>query len=248
MKSFATFGLLALAHLALGAPVGMDGSNAAGTQALDRRAVVDHDSLSPLAQTVQAGAVGEAIARFSPKLRIASGCEPYTAVDANGNVSGGVKPGGRDRTNCGDPYRGQTYARAGTVQGKFCIMYSWYMPKDQPRSDTIGAHRHDWENVVVCTDAAMQTVTNGAASGHGKYKKTTSVPLDGTNVKVEYFTNFPTNHELQFTDDTRGFTKPIMDWDAMPQAMRDALNTADFGAASVPFKDSSFMSNLNNAQ
>ncbi|KAI6360717.1 hypothetical protein MCOR25_006667 [Pyricularia grisea] len=248
MKSFTIFGLLVLAKLAVAFPVETDGSKVSSVHTLDRRAIVNHDSLSPLAQTVQAGAIGDAIARFSPKIRIASGCEPYTAVDANGNISGGLKPGGKPKSNCGDPYRGQTYSRAGTVQGKFCIMYSWYMPKDQPRDDTIGAHRHDWENVVICTDSSMNTITNGAASGHGKYKKTTSVPLDGTNVLVEYFTNFPTNHELQFTSDTRGYTKPIMDWDAMPQAMRDALNNADFGAATVPFKDSTFMDNLNGAQ
>ncbi|KAH8841743.1 hypothetical protein MCOR27_006813 [Pyricularia oryzae] len=247
MKSFATI-ILALANLAVGFPVESDGTNASSRHALNRRAIVNHDSLSPDPQTVQGGAIGAAIARFSPKIRIASGCEPYTAVDDQGNISGGLKPGGGERSNCGDPYRGQTYARAGTVQGKLCIMYSWYMPKDQPRSDTIGAHRHDWENIVVCTDPTMTTLTNGAASGHGKYKKTTSVPTDGTNVLCEYFTNFPTNHELQFTGDTRGYTKPIMDWDAMPAAMRSALQNADFGAATVPFKDGTFMDNLNNAQ
>ena len=69
---------------------------------------------------------------------------------------------------------------------------------------------------------------------------------DGTTVKVEYFTTFPTNHELQFTN-TLGKDLPLIDWDTMTQAMRDALSNTDFGSANVPFKDSNFVNNLNKA-
>lgn len=64
---------LTLAGAALGSP-------------LNRRDVVSHDALSPIAQRVQSGANGEAIARFNPKLHIASGCQAYTAVDDEGNT------------------------------------------------------------------------------------------------------------------------------------------------------------------
>lgn len=53
---------------------------------LEKRDVVAHDSLNPIATRVQSGAAGEAIAKFNPKLHIASGCQPYTAVDDAGNT------------------------------------------------------------------------------------------------------------------------------------------------------------------
>lgn len=124
-------------------------------------------------------------------------------------------------------------------------MYSWYMPKDQLADGvSVGAHRHDWENIVVWIgDTANPSVQGGAASGHGEFKKTTSALPGGDSPQVEYFAQFPTNHELQFTD-TVGVTYQISDWDAMPDAARQALQDTDFGSANVPFKDGSFESNL----
>lgn len=66
---------LTLASAVLGTPL-----------SLNRRAVVAHDSLNPIAQRVQSGVNGEAIARFNPALHIASGCQAYTAVDDEGNT------------------------------------------------------------------------------------------------------------------------------------------------------------------
>lgn len=71
------FSTLALAGVALGAPL---------SPALEPRASVNHDSLNPIATRVQTGTNGAAITRFNPKLHIASGCQPYTAVDDAGNT------------------------------------------------------------------------------------------------------------------------------------------------------------------
>lgn len=70
--------------------------------------------------------------------------------------------------------------------------------------------------------------------------------MEGNSPKVEYFTTFPTNHELQFTD-TVGKTYPISDWDAMPQAAKTALQDTNFGSANVPFKDGNFESKVREA-
>ncbi|RXG50670.1 hypothetical protein VDGE_06993 [Verticillium dahliae] len=212
------------------------------------RAVVPHDSLNPVTQRVQTGAIGDAIAKFNPLLHIANGCQPYTAVNDAGDTSGGLQDSGNISAGCRDQSKGQTYARAKVVNGQLAIMYSFYMPKDQPIAGNVaGGHRHDWENIVVFVDDpaanAAPGLLGGAASGHGEYKKTATPDREGDSVKVEYFTTFPTNHELQFTA-TTGKTYPISDWDAMPQAARDALETTDFGSANVPFKDANFDSNL----
>ena len=127
-------------------------------------------------------------------------------------------------------------------------MYAWYMPKDMPNDGvSTGAHRHDWENVVIFVDSLESgKLVSAAASGHGSYKKTNAPPSEGDRPKVEYFTNFPTNHELQFTD-TLGRDLALVDWDAIPQAARDGLTAADFGKATVPFKDDTFDGNLDKA-
>lgn len=140
--------------------------------------------------------------------------------------------------------------RGGWLNGRYGIMYAWYMPKDMPTSGvSTGAHRHDWENVVVWVDnpaVASPRLLGAAASGHGKYKKTTSPSREGERPKVEYFTSFPTNHELQFTG-TLGRDLSLIAWESMPEAARKGLEEADFGKATVPFKESTFKGNLEKA-
>lgn len=124
------------------------------------------------------------------------------------------------------------------------------MPKDMPNSGvSTGAHRHDWENVVIWVNNPANdnpTLLGGAASGHGSYKKTNNPQRVGDRPKVEYFTNFPTNHELQFTD-TLGRDLPLIAWESLPEAARRGLESAEFGKATVPFKDSTFQENLEKA-
>ncbi|KAF9870607.1 necrosis- and ethylene-inducing protein [Colletotrichum karsti] len=241
MVSFTFSTVLALAAAVSSAP----------TERLQSRAVVAHDSIQPVAQRIQTGGNGKLIETFNPLLHIAHGCQPYPAVADNGDTSGGLQDTGSATGGCRDQAKGQTYARAGVVDGKTCIMYSWYFPKDHPTSgDVAGGHRHDWENIVVCVDdpaAATPKITAAGASSHSGYSKVGGAPkMDGNSPKVEYFTTFPTNHELQFTD-TKGKTYPISDWDAMPDAAKTALQNADFGKANVPFKDGSFESKVREA-
>ncbi|WYZ42361.1 hypothetical protein EsH8_VI_000060 [Colletotrichum jinshuiense] len=241
MVSFKVSSIMALAAAVTAAP----------TELLQSRATVAHDSISPVAQRIQSGGLGKVIETFNPLLHIAHGCQPYPAVADNGDISGGLQDSGSSTGGCRDQSKGQTYARAGTVDGKTVIMYAWYFPKDQPLDgNTAGGHRHDWENIVISIDdpnAATPKVTGGAASSHSGYSKANGVPqMEGNSPKVEYFTSFPTNHELQFTA-TTGKTYPISDWDAMPAAAKTALQDANFGSANVPFKDGSFESKAREA-
>lgn len=183
--------------------------------------------------------------------------------------SGGLQDSGSSTGGCRDQSKGQTYVRAAWHNGRFGIMYAWYWPKDQPNDGNVaGGHRHDWENVVVWVDDpgkpspplplptqtqltpllanATPTLIGAAASGHGDYKKTDNPQREGDRPTVEYFTNFPTNHELQFKT-SPGKDYPMIDWDVLSEPARSALQNADFGSASVPFKDGSFESNLEKA-
>ncbi|KAG8167860.1 hypothetical protein KVR01_003549 [Diaporthe batatas] len=175
------------------------------------------------------------------------GARATVAHDSIAPVEERIKTGDLGNTN-----KGQTYARAGTVDGKPVVMYAWYMPKDQPLDgDTAGGHRHDWENIVIQVDdpkSKTPKIVAAAASSHGGYSKAAggAPPMQGNGPKVEYFTSFPTNHELQFTD-TVGKTYPISDWDAMPQPAQRALQDTSFGSANVPFKDGNFESKVREA-
>ncbi|KXJ91091.1 necrosis inducing protein [Microdochium bolleyi] len=225
---------------------------AAGVQAapvtqLDSRAVIDHDAVVGFPQTVPSGAVGNAYLKFKPWLKVDGGCVPFPAVDAAGNTGAGLKTSGGASSGCSKNL-GQVYARGGQYNGRYAIMYGWYFPKDSP-SPGLG-HRHDWESAIVWLDdvnKAEPQILALSTSGHGKFETITSgLPLSGTRPKIRYYSNWPVNHQMGTTD-TQGGEQPLIAWESLTQAARDALQNTDFGSANVPFRDPNFADNLRNA-
>lgn len=198
-------------------------NEATGSQAL----VVDHDTIQGFAESASATELA-----FKPTLKVFAGCVPHVAVDQWGNTSGGLQASGGASSGCSKSV-GQVYSRMAHYYGMCAVMYSWYFPKDK----WISGHRHDWENIVVwlsdCKPDAQ--VVSVSYSGHGQYTKDTSPPLDGTHPKVRYASNGIMNHQLWATDEMGG-TQPLVSWESLTQAARDALSTTDFGSANVPFK------------
>lgn len=138
------------------------------------------------------------------------------------------------------------YARAGTYNNAFAIMYSWYMPKDSPSSGL--GHRHDWENVVVWLSGASSSASlrGVAISAHGDYQKTSAPQLDGSRPKIGYISYYPVNHQLISTAD-KGGEQPLIAWESLTQAARTAIETTDFGDATPSFRDANFQSYLASA-
>lgn len=122
---------------------------------------------------------------------------------------------------------------------------SRYMPKDEP-SDGLG-HRHDWENAVVflSENSSDATFVAMVVSEHGGYVTGTAT-FDGTHPYVGYISYWPVDHTLIFTT-TEGGTQPLIAWEDLTDAARDALDTTDFGDATASFKDSNFQSYLADA-
>ncbi|KAJ5043143.1 uncharacterized protein L3040_004526 [Drepanopeziza brunnea f. sp. 'multigermtubi'] len=230
------------------------GTSASPTRDLSARTnikYVKHDSLIPFLNTLPADKEqADIIRKFNPTLHVTHGCQVMTAVNDKGEISSGLQDSGSPNGGCRWTDRGQTYVRTANYKEIFAIMYAWYWPKDHPNAGNVaGGHRHDWESVVVwlstnCTDDAK--LLGASASGHGQYKKNTDPPKVGDSVEIEYFTNFPMNHELRFTT-TAGWYFNLLEWHTMPAVTREALQNADFGAANVPFKDGNFESNLDKA-
>ncbi|KAF7188964.1 NLP effector protein 10 [Pseudocercospora fuligena] len=215
--------------------------------------VVNHDSMRYLPESVRSGNPGTVITNYEPYIHIAHGCRPYPAVDQSGNVNGGLQNSGSPSGGCNDGTNQQTYVRAKMFDGRFAMMFAWYFPKDQISAGGANAgHRHDWESVVCWTDDPTGTTTpkfhGCAASGHGDYPRKTQDPRfrDGTHPQVEYYTNLPTNHELQFKSGP-GRNVAMIDWEKLSPQAQCALNKHSFGKANCPFNDGNFDSNLRKA-
>jgi hypothetical protein len=81
-------------------------------------------------------------------------------------------------------------------------------------------------------------------SAHGGWDcSTDGFSLTGTSPLIQYESIWPINHAMGLTT-TVGGTQPLIAWESLPAAAQTALQTTDFGAAIVPFKDSTLASNL----
>ncbi|OLN87238.1 hypothetical protein CCHL11_03668 [Colletotrichum chlorophyti] len=211
---------------------------------IEPRAVIAHDAVVGFPQTVPSGIVGSLYLKYQPYLKIVNGCVPFPAVNSAGDTSGGLNPTGASNGGCSSS-TGQVYARGGTYNGAYAIMYSWYMPKDSPITGL--GHRHEWENAVVWLSSASDsaTVLGVAASAHGGYdvKKSGVSFTGGTHPLIGYRSIPPINHQLIFTSDVGG-QQPLIAWESLPSAARTALTNTDFGDANVPMKDANFQNNL----
>ncbi|QSZ35401.1 hypothetical protein DSL72_008271 [Monilinia vaccinii-corymbosi] len=219
---------------------------------IEDRAVIDHDAVVPFLETIPNDRMGITLKKFQPFVAISSGCQPYPAVDKDGNTSGGLQDTGNISAGCRDQSKGQMYARGAWYKGRYAIMYSIFMPKDQPRAgNVVGGHRFDFEFIVVWLNNPFvenPEFLGAAVSAHGGVKKNSNPARSGSRVMVEYFAKFPTNHELKFVDYV-GRDLTLVWWESMPPESRWALENTDFGKAVCPFKDAGnkFMSNLEKA-
>lgn len=208
-------------------------------------AVIGHDQVVGFAEVTPATVTQQAAKRFQPYLKVYHGCVPFPAVDAAGNTSGGLQTSGASNGQCSQS-TGQVYSRSAWYNGVWAIMYAWYFPKDSP-SPGLG-HRHDWEGIVVWVDnpaVPEPKVLSIAYSGHGQFTNVapSSTSMSGSSPLITYNSTWPINHELG-VDGTIGGKQPLIGWDDLTPAARDALNTTDFGSANVPMNDSNFANNL----
>ncbi|MBO9726209.1 MAG: NPP1 family protein [Novosphingobium sp.] len=198
-------------------------------------AVIGHDQVQPIPAAAESY-----MFKFQPLLKVEDGCVPFPAVDADGNTSGGLSPTGSRNGGCSSS-TGQVYVRAQTRYGLCAVMYAWYFPKDQ----VLDGHRHDWESAVVWLSSCDESANIVAVSysAHSGYDKSTSPPLDGSHPKVRYYTNGITNHQLGSTT-SQGGQQPLIQWEKMPAAARNALTNTSFGDGNVPMKDANFANNI----
>ncbi|TGO18322.1 hypothetical protein BPAE_0386g00070 [Botrytis paeoniae] len=212
---------------------------------LESRAVISSDAVVGFPETVPSGTVGTVYETYQPYLDVVNGCVPFPAVDASGNTGGGLAPTGSSNGGCSSS-TGQVYVRGAQSGSYYGIMYSWYMPKDEP-STGIG-HRHDWEGVIVWLSSSTATTADNIVavcpSAHGGWDcSTDGYSLSGTSPLIKYESIWPIDHSMGLTS-TVGGQQPMIAWESLPTAAQTALETTDFGSANVPFIPSVFANNL----
>ncbi|OAA62770.1 Necrosis inducing [Niveomyces insectorum RCEF 264] len=219
---------------------------ASAADTVTRRGTVGPADIVGFPQTVPSGAVGDVYLAYQPLLDVVNGCVPFPGVDAEGNTNAGLKPTGASDGDCSSNL-GQIYVRGAAYGNNYALLYSWYMPKDEP-SPGIG-HRHDWEGVIVwlASSGSTGTAANIAAvcpSQHGGWDcATTGYSLSGTRPLIKYESYWPLDHAC-FLTSTVGGAQPLVAWESLPAVAQAALNTTDFGSGNVPFNDNNFQNNL----
>ncbi|KAK1938931.1 hypothetical protein P3T76_009006 [Phytophthora citrophthora] len=111
-------------------------------------AAIDHDKVEPFPQ-LDITVSEKAAIKFQPQLYTARDgrlCVPFPAVNAAGEITGGLK-GTNGNDGCKYALKGaQVHGRAGWYKDLWAIMYSWFNWLGFP------SRRHDWKDVVVWID------------------------------------------------------------------------------------------------
>ncbi|ESZ93425.1 putative necrosis and ethylene inducing peptide 2 precursor [Sclerotinia borealis F-4128] len=212
---------------------------------LESRAVINSDAVVGFAETVPSGTVGVAYKAYKPHLYVINGCVPFPAVDASGNTGGGLATTGSSNGDCSSS-TGQIYVRGAQSGSYYGIMYSWYMPKDEPSAGL--GHRHDWEGTIVWLSSSTSTTAANIVavcpSAHGGWDcSTDGYSLTGTSPLIKYESIWPINHSCGLTS-TVGGQQPMIAWESLTTAAQTALETTSFGDGNVPFIPASFANNL----
>ena len=123
-------------------------------------------------------------------------------------------------------------------------MYAWYFPKDA------GAHRHDWEDIVVwLSDRTNSARVLGISySEHGSYsRKRGNSPLDGSHPTVLYDSD-GTSHRMFPEKRIKGSMQPLINYAQIPDQAHIALRDRDWRKANVPFIDRNYVTQLEKAR
>jgi hypothetical protein len=181
------------------------------------------------------------------------GCYSTPAIDANGNLNGGLNPTGALNGNCRDQSdldNTNGYSRAKCNNGWCAIMYDLYFEKDQALAgSSIGGHRHDWEHVVVWVQNDQVKYVSTSAHGGFSVYNSTQVRFDGTHAKIVYHKDGIRTHAFRLA--TSGDEPPenhygqwqapdLVGWNGYPAGVRDKLTNANFGSAGFGLKDASY--------
>ena len=184
------------------------------------------------------------------------GCYPTPAIGSDGKLNPGLKMGGAINGNCRDESdlnNTNAYSRSECRKDWCAYMYAFYFEKDQRVAGVAGGgngHTHDWEHVVVWVHNNIPEWV--AVSQHGDYywRNRKDIPWEDTHAKVVYHHDGG-SHVFRHAKSGGGDEPPenhhgkwqyptLVGWDYFPPGIRDKLVSADFGKATLEFKEDWF--------
>lgn len=209
---------------------------------LTPRADIPHSAFIGFPESVPNTTKGALMLEYQPYLKIIHGSVSFLAVDSDGNTSVDLGPTtGTPSNNCSHS-TGQVYCHTRWHQGRFEILYSWYMPKDIPKTwgSILGRrYRHDREDVIVwlSDNTGNATLLGAAASaprGHGtmiESKMCVDHPLIqyyGQQINGWRFARL--DHSMDFAEKyQKGEMQPLFAWESLTEKARQALSEKDWG-------------------
>lgn len=223
--------------------------SAAGLLALAQAKELDYDSVVPFPETKASSTEYSTALQFKPQLNIASGCQPYPAVDSAGNTNKGLAV--LSLKSCkGSSTGSQVYGRSKLYEGYWAIMYAWYFPRDRVLS---GGRRHSWEHAIVWVEKSAaddgeiaSVTTTSRANEYSTFTPPDADMVDDSSIKLVYDSKGLLKHYLNVTTEAGDFQDLVL-WGDLTDAAQVALNTYDWGSATVPFNDDNFEDNLDAA-
>ncbi|KAK2018006.1 hypothetical protein LZ32DRAFT_682185 [Colletotrichum eremochloae] len=218
---------------------------------------IAHNEVIAFPQNASSGFDGELELKFNPNLSLRGGCDIYPAVDANGNLGGGLRPTGPRRGGCDDGGKGQVYARLGSSHNRIGIMYSYYVPKVRWGKRNDEGHRHYWASIVVWIDHKGNDARNLTQFGpvgiaftadHTTWKAG-SVFLTqwGPAIPWMWIQNNAIVPYLPGDDASKSFGRTLVGWGSIPAAAQKALSDVKYEYTEVPFTDANFQKNMDAA-
>ncbi|KAK2042608.1 hypothetical protein LZ31DRAFT_470027, partial [Colletotrichum somersetense] len=221
----------------------------------------NHDQVEALPQTISQ-TNGEIELRFNPFLYVKGGCDPYPAVDKDGNLGAGLAPKGGGRSGCDNGKKAQVYVRVGqSSAGRQAVMYSYYMPKVTWKED---GHRHYWASVVVWLNmwgcntndptslwpVGVSYTTDhlnweSAAAGKVSFKSSDVGSDQATHPKLQIWDRAIS--PFTGADGDLVFERIVASWDALPDATKQALKDVQYEHTQVPISDANFQASLDAA-
>jgi hypothetical protein len=194
------------------------------------------------------------------------GCLPSAGIGREGQQNQGLDTGGGIAENCRKSDFLKTsntlhrYVCTTVSTDEFCShYYALYFIKDQTVDGLGGGHKNDWENAAVWTKNG--NVTHGSYSAHGNLytKPVNELPLEQGHLKIVYHKDGGLTHALRFAKSNEYaenpygafVVPPITSWYTLTgdnvsnQAMREKLNTYNYGSASIAMKNSNFLNTVN---
>eukprot|EP00644_Phytophthora_capsici_P009136 jgi/Phyca11/5621/fgenesh1_pm.PHYCAscaffold_6_\ len=202
-------------------------------------AIIDHDKVEPFAQP-QPVTISENVAvKYKPQLQVSRGCVPFPAVNAAGEISGGLK-GSTGTDGCTEaPLGSQVYGRSACRH----LWANYVLWLDNPALET--------PKILVTAIPPMGFVGMQAiqTSRISRFRYTYNY-TGGSDVSTRVCQDYPDNSAwigLDFTYGDGQYQDLIM-WNQLTDQAREALESADFGEdTKVPFNDKNFEAALGHA-